>query len=146
MKKIVVISGFFNPAHIGHIHYMREAKEFGDFLIVIVNNDKQVKFKGTVPFMPENERIEIVKAFKYADEVMLSIDTDKSVCKSLEAIAKKYSGELFFANGGDRNQGNVPEAEICKKYNIKFVDNVGGGKIQSSSWLLDNVVKFKKNK
>ncbi|MEK7080432.1 MAG: adenylyltransferase/cytidyltransferase family protein [Patescibacteria group bacterium] len=141
MKKIVIISGYFNPLHIGHIDYIREAKKLGDYLIVIVNNDEQVKVKGSIPFMQERERIEIVKAFKYADEVMLSIDKDKSVAKSLEAIAKKYDGELFFANGGDRYAGNIPEVAICKEFNIKMIDGVGGAKVQSSSWLLNKIIK-----
>lgn len=136
--KIIITSGYFNPLHIGHINLIREAKNLADFLIVIVNNDKQVKMKGSVPFMPEQERIEIIKALRYADEVILSIDKDKSVCESLKKIAKKYPGsKLFFANGGDRHAGNIPETEILRKFNIKTVDNVGGGKIQSSSWLIE---------
>ncbi len=137
LNKIVITSGYFNPLHIGHINLIRGAKNLGDFLIVIVNNDKQVKLKGGVPFMPEQERIEIVKALRYADDVILSVDKDKSVCKSLKKIAEKYSGsKLFFANGGDRHAGNIPETEILKEFGIKTVDNVGGGKIQSSSWLI----------
>lgn len=138
----MIVSGYFNPIHIGHVNYMKEAKIFGDFLIAIVNNDAQVKIKGSVPFMPENERIEIVKAVRYVDEVFLSVDKDKSVCESLKAVAKAREGrELFFANGGDRHQGNIPEVETCKKLNIKMIDGVGGEKIQSSSQLLENIRK-----
>src|SRR5260221_4703955 len=128
MKKIVISSGFFNPIHIGHINLIKEAKELGDLLIVIVNNDEQVKIKGSMPFMPEQERIEIVKALKYADEVMLSIDKDGTVAESLKAVAKKYSGEFIFAKGGDRNFDNLPENEkmVCQEFNIKIVNNVGG--------------------
>ncbi len=137
MRKIVITSGFFNPLHLGHINYLREAKNLGDFLVVIVNNDEQVKIKQSVPFMPEQERIEIVRAIRYVDEVFLSIDKDKSVCESLKAVARIHPDcELFFANGGDRHQGNIPEFEVCRQFNIKMVDNVGGGKVQSSSWLL----------
>jgi len=146
MKRVVITSGFFNPVHIGHINLFREAKKFGDILVVIVNNDEQVKVKGSAPFMPEKERIEIVKAIKYVDEVFLSIDRDRSVCESLKALAKKYSGcELFFANGGDRHQGNIPETKVCEEFNIKMIDGVGGGKVQSSSWLLENSSKIKNN-
>ena len=144
MKKVIITSGFFNPLHIGHINLIREAKKYGDVLIVIVNNDEQVKVKGKTPFMPERERIEIIKALRYADKVVLSVDKDISVAESLKMIAKKYPGaELFFAKGGDRNAGNIPESEkeICKKYNIKVVNSVGGGKIQSSSRLLENASK-----
>ncbi len=139
MKKIVITSGYFNPPHIGHINLFREAKNIGDFLVVIVNNDEQVKIKGSVPFMPENERVEVVKAIKYVDDVFLSVDKDRSVKESLKQIAKTLKGELFFANGGDRNTSNIPEAEVCKEFKIKMIDSVGGDKIQSSSWLLGKV-------
>ena len=144
--KIVITSGYFNPLHIGHINLIREANELGDFLVVIVNNDEQVKLKGSVPFMPEQERIEIIKALRYADGVILAVDKDKTVAESLIAVAKKYpDAELFFAKGGDRNSGNIPESEVkaCKDFNIKVVNNIGGGKIQSSSWLIKNAAKIK---
>jgi len=145
MKKIVITSGYFNPIHIGHINLIKEAKKLGDILVVVVNNDEQVKIKGSIPFMPEQERIEIVKALKYADEVMLSVDKDRTVAKSLEAIVKKYQGEFCFAKGGDRNIGNIPEDEIriCQQFDIKVINGVGGDKVQSSSWLLKNSTDFR---
>lgn len=138
-KKVIITSGFFNPLHIGHVNLLREAKKLGDFLVVIVNSDIQVKIKGKFPFMPEKERLEIIRAIEFVDEVFLSIDKDISVAKSMEAIAKKNpKAKLFFAKGGDRNSGNIPEQETmtCEKYKIEIVNGVGGGKIQSSSWLL----------
>ena len=144
MKKIVITSGFFNPLHIGHINLIKKAKELGDFLVVIVNNDQQVKIKGSIPFMPEQERIEIIKVLRYADDVILAVDKDSTVAESLIAVAKKYpNAELFFAKGGDRNSGNIPENETkaCEDFNIKIINNVGGGKVQSSSWLLQNIKK-----
>lgn len=144
MKKIVITSGYFNPLHIGHINLIREAKKLGDFLVVIVNNDEQVKIKGSVPFMAEQERIEIVKALRYADDVILALDEDGTVAESLITIAKKYpDAELVFAKGGDRNSGNIPENETkaCKDFNITVINGVGGGKVQSSSWLLKNAAK-----
>lgn len=146
MRKIIITSGFFNPLHIGHINLIKEAKELGDILIVIVNNDKQVKIKGSVPFMPEQERIEIIKALRYADDVVLSIDNDGTVKKSLAVVAKKYpESELFFAKGGDRDSNNIPESEknICTEFNIKIINGVGGDKVQSSSQLIKNAVKIK---
>ena len=142
MKKVVITSGYFNPLHIGHINLIKEAKKMGDFLVVIVNNDNQVKIKGSTPFMHQDERIEIVKALKHANNVFLSIDDDKTVAKSLEFIAKKYPGELYFAKGGDRNGNNIPDEEkkVCENFNIKVINNVGGEKIQSSSWLLKKSV------
>jgi cytidyltransferase-like protein len=140
MKKISIVSGYFNPVHIGHLNLFRQAKEIGNFLIVILNNDKQTKLKTGLVFMPEAERAEIIKAIKYVDEVFVSIDEDRTVIKSLEQIFKKYPNcDFVFANGGDRGEENIPEAEICKKLGIKIVDGVGGEKVQSSSWLLKNI-------
>jgi|SRR3989344_6735394 len=146
-KKIVITSGYFNPIHVGHVNLLREARKLGDYLVVIVNNDAQVKIKGSVPFMAEQERIQIVKDLKHVDEVFLSIDSfadgkEVPIPDSLEALAQRYSGtELFFAKGGDRNFDNIPESEkkVCREFNITVVSNVGGGKVQSSSWLLKSV-------
>lgn len=145
MKKIIITSGYFNPIHIGHINLIKEAKQLGDILVVVVNNDEQVKIKGSVPFMPEQERIEIVKALRYADEVMLSIDKDATQAESLKFIAQKYGGDLYFAKGGDRNAGNIPESEVkvCEQFGIKVINGVGGDKVQSSSWLLKNSAEFR---
>jgi cytidyltransferase-like protein len=138
-KKIVITSGYFNPLHVGHINLMSEAKQLGDFLIVIVNNDEQVKIKGSIPFMKQEERLEIIRTLRFVDEVFLSVDKTGSIAKSLEFIAKNHpNSELIFAKGGDRNLGNIPEEEIklCSKFNIRIANNIGGGKIQSSSWLI----------
>ncbi len=122
------------------MNLIREAKRLGDFLVVIVNNDAQVKLKGSVPFMAEQERMEIVKDIKHVDAVFLSVDKDLPIAQSLKKIAQQYKGELIFAKGGDRNFDNLPETEkeVCKEFNITVVNNVGGGKVQSSSWLLKN--------
>lgn len=140
-KKIIITSGYFNPLHIGHVNLIREAKELGDFLVVIVNNDEQVKLKGSCPFMPEQERVDIIKAIKYVDEVILSIDKDATQGESLRMVANKYPDtKLFFAKGGDRHSGNLPESETkaCKDFNIEIINGVGGEKVQSSSWLIKN--------
>jgi len=140
MEKVVIVSGFFNPVHIGHINLFKDAKKLGDILVVIVNNDKQVKAKGSVFFMSENERIEIIKAIKYVDEVFLSVDEDKTVRESLKEIVKNRKNcQFIFANGGDRSEKNIPEADVCKNLKIKMLDNVGGQKVQSSSGLLKNI-------
>jgi len=144
-RKVVISSGYYNPLHSGHINLMREAKKIGDFLVVIVNNDEQVKIKGGIPFMSAEERMEVVGALRYVDDVVLSVDKDGSVIESLKMVAKKYPGELFFAQGGDRNSSNIPEVGVCNEYNIKIINNVGGGKIQSSSWLLKDVNNFKQH-
>ena len=125
----VAVSGYFDPIHIGHLEYLRMAKELGDSLVVIVNNNYQCKLKKGKHFMDENDRVEIVKALRFVDEVFLSVDKDRTVCKSLEEIKPD-----IFANGGDRATSEVPETPICKKFNIKMVDGLGD-KIRSSSSL-----------
>ena len=130
MKKVAV-SGYFNPIHVGHIRLLKEAKNLGNYLVVILNNDLQVKLKGSVPFMSIEDRKEIVASIKYVDEVFVSIDKDKSICKSLIVVKPN-----MFANGGDRSKGEIPESKVCEDNNIKMVDNVGGNKIRSSSILI----------
>ena len=125
----VAVSGYFDPIHVGHLEYLKMAKELGDSLVVIVNNNHQCELKKGKPFMDQNDRLEIVKALRFVDEVFLSIDKDRTVCKSLEAVRPN-----IFANGGDRATSEVPETPICKKYNIKMVDGLGD-KIRSSSSL-----------
>ena len=123
----VAVSGYFDPIHIGHLDYLELAKKLGDKLVVIVNNNHQCKLKKGKPFMDELDRIRIVESLGIVDEVFLSIDSDRSVCKSLQEIKPD-----IFANGGDRATSEVPESVICKKYNIKMVDGLGD-KIRSSS-------------
>ncbi|MEK6872001.1 MAG: adenylyltransferase/cytidyltransferase family protein [Nanoarchaeota archaeon] len=127
MEKIVAVSGYFDPIHIGHIEYLKLAKKLGDTLIVILNNDHQAMLKKGKPFMPLEDRKAILEAIKYVDEVFISIDTDKSVCKSLQAIKPH-----IFAKGGDRFANEIPEKKICEELGIKIVDGLGE-KIQSSS-------------
>lgn len=126
-KKVVAVSGYFDPIHVGHLEYLKLAKQLGDTLVVIVNNNHQCVLKKGKPFMDEHDRVEIVKALEIVDQVFLSVDDDKSVCASLDAIKPD-----IFANGGDRHTGEVPESVICKKHNIKMIDGLGD-KIRSSS-------------
>jgi len=135
---VVAASGYFDPLHVGHLENLELAKKLGDKLIVIVNNDKQTLLKKGKEFMPFKERMEIIKALKCVDEVFPSIDEDKSVCKSLEAVHPD-----IFAKGGDRTTGEIPESEICKKLGIKIVDGLGK-KIQASSSLIANYEKQNK--
>ena len=137
-KKGIIVSGYFNPLHIGHIEYFKESKKLGDKLFVIVNNDFQREIKGSKEFMLEHERTQIIKELKIIDEVFLSVDKDKSVSKTIEKIFNKYhlGFDLFFANGGDQKKSNIPENKICKKLGIELIDGLGK-KIQSSSWLLE---------
>ena len=126
MKKIA-ISGYFDPIHIGHIEYINNAKKLGDWLVVIVNNNNQCALKKGKYFMDEKDRVLILKNIKAVDEVFLSIDEDKTVCKSL----KKVNPDVF-ANGGDRKNYEIPELKVCKENNIQIIDGLGD-KIRSSS-------------
>ena len=135
MKKIVITSGYFDPIHKGHVECLKLARELGTELVVILNSDHQAIMKKGKPFMSQDERMEIVKAIRYVDDVFMAIDQDKSVVKSLEAIAQAHpNDELIFAKGGDRFGSEIPEAEVCQKYKIKIVDGLGA-KVQSSSAL-----------
>jgi len=137
--KAVIVSGYFNPLHKGHLEYFNKAKERADKLFVIVNNDFQRELKGSREFQDENERKIIVSNIKAVDKAFLSIDKDKTVVKTIELIAKEFGDkfDLFFANGGDQNNETIPERKICKKMKINLIDGLGD-KIQSSSWLLKN--------
>ena len=140
--RVVVISGYFNPLHTGHLDYIKGASELGDRLIVIVNNDKQVELKSSKPFMTEFDRMRIVSAIKGVDKATLSIDKDESVVETIKAIYNECAIDYFFdsmvfCNGGDRTKGNSPEEQYCDQRGIKTVYNVGGGKTQSSSSLLE---------
>ena len=98
--KGIIVSGYFNPIHKGHIEYFKKARQLGDFLFVIVNTDFQRKLKGSKEFMLEDERIIIIRELKIVDKVFLSVDNDRSVCSSIEKIYNNYTvGICFFSLG-----------------------------------------------
>jgi len=140
---LVICSGYFNPIHKGHIEYFQEARKLGDKLFVIVNSDLQVKIKGSHPFMQEDERLEIVKNIKSVDYAAVSIDKDASVCDTIKIVHSIMSQcnirKFIFANGGDRKKDDIPEYDICNELNIEMAFNVGGGKVQSSSTLINQL-------
>lgn len=140
-KKVVAVSGGFDPIHIGHIRLFKEAKALGDKLVVILNNDNWLRNKKGYSFMPEKERIEIIKSIQGVDEVLLTHHkeefTDRSVCRELEELRPD-----IFANGGDRTSDNIPEIPTCESIGCKMVFGIGwGGKVQSSSWLTGGVIE-----
>lgn len=136
--KIIITSGHFDPLHIGHVEYLELAKSLGDMHIVILNNDINCMIKKGRIFMPEDDRLKIVRALKSVDIVVKQIDTDTTVRKTLESIAQVLKDEeLIFAKGGDRFSYEIPEREICEQYNIKLVDGLGK-KIRSSTELIQN--------
>ena len=136
--KAIIVSGYFNPLHKGHLEYLNHAKAIADKLIVIVNNDHQRALKGSKAFQDQEERVIIISNLKAVDEVVLSIDQDRTVCETIRYISEKFGKDydLAFANGGDQNNDSSPEAPICNELGINLIDGLGE-KIQSSSWLLE---------
>ena len=140
MKKAIIVSGYFNPVHKGHLDLFNKAKAHGDELWVIVNSDLQRKLKGSKEFMNEDERMQIVSSLKMVNLTMVSIDEDSTVIETIralytKAISKDPKYKLAFANGGDQTNDSIPEAAICRHLGIELIENLGN-KIQSSSWLL----------
>ena len=139
-KKLVIVSGYFNPIHKGHLEYFEKAKLLGDELLVIVNSDLQRELKKSKKFQDENERLFIVKNFRLVDYALIAVDIDRSVSKTLEQVFHNYNDQyhLIFANGGDQTNSSIPEISKCVELGIELVDGLGD-KIQSSSWLLGKV-------
>ncbi|HSW76416.1 MAG TPA: adenylyltransferase/cytidyltransferase family protein [Candidatus Saccharimonadales bacterium] len=128
---IVVASGYFEPmVHYGHIDYLTKARQLGDKLIVIVNNDRQSVLKKGICIIPVNQRIKMIRELRCVDFVIESVDEDRTVCKTLSILHPD-----IFAKGGDQTINTIPEAEVCKQLGIKIVDGLGD-KIQSSRYLL----------
>ena len=139
--RVIVASGYFNPIHAGHLDYLESAKKLADYLIVIVNNDKQVKMKGSDPFMDELGRLRIVRALRCVDKAVVAIDKDATVCDSIRKEYRQLQDDPFFismsfANGGDRKKGGVPEDLLEEELGIRMLYNVGGKKTQSTSTLI----------
>ena len=137
----VVVSGGFDPIHLGHLNLINEASKIGK-VIVIVNSDEFLIEKKGFYLIPSIERAEIIKNLKNVESVFLSIDKDDSVSESIRALAADKSFNIkYFANGGDRkNDFDIPEKRICEKNNIELVFDVGGGKTQSSSNLFKEAI------
>ena len=131
--KTIIVSGYFDPLHVGHLEMLKLARGLGDELVVIVNSDVQAKIKKGRAFMKEEDRLEIIKSIKYVDAAFISVDENKTVCKSLRKVKNIYPHHtLVFANGWDRTEEEIPEAKVCKELKIEMVDGLGR-KIRSSS-------------
>ena len=140
-RKLVAVSGGFDRLHVGHTRLFGAARSLGDSLLVIVNNDNWLRKKKGYVEMPEAERVEVIRALRTVDEVVLTRhipnDHDTSVCHILEEIRP-----AIFANGGDRKEDNIPEVDLCQRLSIEMIFNVGeGGKMQSSSWLMEHAAR-----
>ena len=150
-KNIVILSGGFDPVHIGHIRMFREASQFGHYVIVGLNSDDWLTRKKGKPFMCWEERKEVLESIRYVNQVLPFDDSDDTASDIIRKVANHYWDNaetddtgffnyysIYFANGGDRGKGNVPEIEVCKDVGVEMLWGVGGGKVQSSSDLIKN--------
>jgi glycerol-3-phosphate cytidylyltransferase/D-beta-D-heptose 7-phosphate kinase/D-beta-D-heptose 1-phosphate adenosyltransferase len=133
--KIVILSGFFNPLHGGHLDMIEEGARLGDKLVVIVNNDVQQQLKKGKIILNERNRLRLISALKHVDDAILAVDQEPPVSETLRIIAKEHpNDELIFGNGGDRSSPKVvPETAVCEEFGIKMVYGVGGTQKADSS-------------
>ena len=157
-KSIIVLSGGFDPVHKGHLRMFREASNLGHQVIVGLNSDELLTRKKGKPFMSFEERKEILEGFKYVNQVLPFDDSDDTASDLIRRVHSLYENDshepqedysdaghmgmidyykIYFANGGDRTTDNVPETDVCKELDVVMLWGIGGGKVQSSSWLIN---------
>ena len=142
IKNIIIVSGGFDPVHKGHIRMFREAANLGAQVIVGLNSDDWLTRKKGKPFMKWDERAEILESCKFVNQVIAFNDSDNTANEAIRSVYDMFDYQnkdykIYFANGGDRGKGNVPELDVCRDLNVTMLWGIGGGKIQSSSWLID---------
>jgi len=140
VKKTIAVSGGFDPLHVGHLRMMQEAAQHG-LLTVIINSDEWLLRKKGYVFMPWEERAELIESYDFVNQVVKAQDEDRTVVKSLDELRPD-----IFANGGDRENINTPEARFCRENDIEMMFGIGGGKIQSSSTMVTDVTQKKRAK
>ena len=139
-EKIIAVSGGFDPIHVGHLRMMQDAAQHGKLVVIANSDDWLLRKKGYV-FMPWEERAELIGAYDFVDKVVMAKDDDRTVVASLDELRPD-----IFANGGDREKTNTPEARFCKENGIEMIWGVGGGKIQSSSSMVRSATQKKRFK
>jgi len=138
MKKIILVSGGFDPPHIGHVRMFKEASQWGKVIVAINSDDWLMRKKGYV-FMPWEQRAEIISEFASVETVVSFDDSDNTACDAIREVLPDA-----FANGGDRKKDNTPEMDLCDELGIQMLWGIGGkDKPQSSSWLVDNLKEKK---
>ena len=144
--KTTIVSGFFNPLHGGHLDMIEAAAAMGDQLVVIVNNDVQQVLKKNKIILPQENRARLLKALRYVDEVIIAVDDDPTVVKTLHLIADTYPDhELTFANGGDRDSEKaIPEGDVARDRSITLVFGVGGTEKADSSTRINQALGHQK--
>ena len=140
VKKTIAVSGGFDPLHVGHLRMMQEAAQHG-LLTVIINSDEWLLRKKGYVFMPWEERAELIESYDFVNQVVKAQDEDRTVVKSLDELRPD-----IFANGGDRENINTPEARFCRENDIEMMFDMGGGKIQSSSTMVTTATQKKELK
>ena len=133
------MSGGFDPVHKGHIRMFREGANLGANVIVGLNSDKWLTRKKGKPFMNWDERAEILESCKFINQVLSFDDSDETandIIKQVCSLYRDFDVNIYFANGGDRTSDNVPEMKVCDELGVEMIWGIGGGKIQSSSWLI----------
>jgi D-beta-D-heptose 7-phosphate kinase/D-beta-D-heptose 1-phosphate adenosyltransferase len=138
-KKVVLVTGGFDPIHSGHIAYFESAKKLGDFLIVGLNSDDWLTRKKGKPFMTWDDRFSVVSALKPVSDVFSFEDSDNTAIDAIRNALTVYpDAHIIFANGGDRGKDNIPEMAF-ESDRVSFAFGIGGNdKKNSSSWILKN--------
>jgi glycerol-3-phosphate cytidylyltransferase/D-beta-D-heptose 7-phosphate kinase/D-beta-D-heptose 1-phosphate adenosyltransferase len=147
LEQIAVVSGYFNPLHVGHLRLMEDAKEGADRLVVIVNNDAQQVAKKGMLITPEDERLRIVSALRIVDEAFIAVDSGPGVGDSLQHVRMQHpAARIIFCNGGDRRATEeIPEAEAlaAREAAIELRFGVGGtDKHDSSARILETIKEY----
>lgn len=137
---IVIISGAFGPIHRGHVRLFKGSKAIGHKVILGLNSDQWVVDKRGKVFMDWAERAEVLREFRNIDEVISFDDSDGTALDLIMRVKKLYPEmKIAFANGGGRTETNTPESGMCNAYGIDMVFNAGGGIVQSSTEIIENI-------
>lgn len=147
-NRVICVAGKFDPIHCGHLDHIRKAKALGDRLIAITHPDEILIKKKGYCLMPLADRVEILESIRWVDEVVVSIDSDGTVAKTLEKVRQETEGELVFAKGGDRTSSTMPENEIetCERLGIKIIYGVGNKPVHSQELVLRLLEQLEKKK